>query len=120
MNKQIKVFLTSLLAVVSIFSFAALALADYDATKAQGPGVASSSGETNQQNNSEQNQGQDIMNQEQNKEQEKEQNQAGFICADHCGDGICAEMVCQAEGCPCAENINNCPEDCGESDSGNG
>ena len=34
------------------------------------------------------------------------------ICKDLCGDGLCAEMVCQAEGCPCAENSDNCPKDC--------
>ena len=34
------------------------------------------------------------------------------ICKDLCGDGECAEMVCQAEGCPCAETAQNCPADC--------
>ena len=34
------------------------------------------------------------------------------MCVDHCGDGECAEMVCMAEGCPCAENSVSCPQDC--------
>jgi len=34
------------------------------------------------------------------------------LCTDHCGDGICAEAVCLAEGCPCAETPESCPEDC--------
>ncbi len=34
------------------------------------------------------------------------------FCKDKCGDDICDEFVCQAAGCPCAENIDNCPEDC--------
>ncbi|MFW5990751.1 MAG: hypothetical protein ACOCQX_00840 [Candidatus Nanoarchaeia archaeon] len=34
------------------------------------------------------------------------------ICVDKCGDGICQEVVCMGEGCPCPENKNNCPEDC--------
>ena len=38
--------------------------------------------------------------------------QAGPICEDLCGDGECQEMVCMAEGCPCAETIENCKEDC--------
>ena len=33
-------------------------------------------------------------------------------CKDLCGDGICQEVVCLAEGCPCAETSQNCPEDC--------
>lgn len=43
----------------------------------------------------------------QNSEKEKKS-----FCKDMCGDGICAQMVCMAEGCPCAENKENCPEDC--------
>lgn len=35
-------------------------------------------------------------------------------CKDECGDGICAEIVCQAIGCPCAETKDSCPKDCGE------
>lgn len=35
----------------------------------------------------------------------------GF-CKDHCGDGVCQEMVCMAEGCPCAETAESCPQDC--------
>lgn len=33
-------------------------------------------------------------------------------CADLCGDGNCDEVVCQAEGCPCAETPESCPQDC--------
>jgi hypothetical protein len=33
-------------------------------------------------------------------------------CVDRCGDGNCDEIVCQAEGCPCAETELSCPEDC--------
>jgi hypothetical protein len=34
------------------------------------------------------------------------------LCKDTCGDGVCAEMVCMAEDCPCAETRLNCPQDC--------
>jgi hypothetical protein len=34
-------------------------------------------------------------------------------CKDECGDGICAEIVCQSIGCPCAETKESCPKDCG-------
>ncbi len=33
-------------------------------------------------------------------------------CVDNCGDGMCAEVVCTAIGCPCAETIKSCPVDC--------
>lgn len=33
-------------------------------------------------------------------------------CIDQCGDGTCDEIVCQAFGCPCAEDANSCPQDC--------
>ena len=33
-------------------------------------------------------------------------------CIDKCGDGICQEIVCMGEGCPCAENKDNCAADC--------
>lgn len=33
-------------------------------------------------------------------------------CVDNCGDGTCAEIVCMAIGCPCAETKETCPEDC--------
>jgi len=36
----------------------------------------------------------------------------GDICQDLCGDGICQEVVCLAEGCPCPETQENCPQDC--------
>ena len=29
-----------------------------------------------------------------------------------CGNGICEDMVCMAIGCPEAETIENCPQDC--------
>ncbi|MBU1177249.1 MAG: hypothetical protein V1901_00680 [Patescibacteria group bacterium] len=34
------------------------------------------------------------------------------VCINQCGDGQCGEIVCQAIGCPCAETIESCPEDC--------
>lgn len=34
------------------------------------------------------------------------------MCEDLCGDGTCQEIVCMAEGCPCAETPDTCPEDC--------
>ncbi len=34
------------------------------------------------------------------------------LCKDLCGDGICQEMVCAGEGCPCPESKESCPEDC--------
>ena len=40
-----------------------------------------------------------------------ESDNASF-CTDMCGDGKCAEVVCMAQGCPCIENSENCPEDC--------
>lgn len=33
-------------------------------------------------------------------------------CENLCGDGICQEVVCMATGCPCAETIETCPQDC--------
>ena len=33
-------------------------------------------------------------------------------CVDLCGDGECAQIVCLACGCPCAENPDSCPLDC--------
>lgn len=33
-------------------------------------------------------------------------------CVNKCGDGHCAEMVCMAIGCPCAETHQSCPADC--------
>jgi len=44
-------------------------------------------------------------------EGEKEEKE---ICVDKCGDGVCQEIVCQAVGCPCAETVKTCPEDCEE------
>ena len=34
------------------------------------------------------------------------------VCINQCGDGKCGEIVCQSIGCPCAETIDSCPEDC--------
>ena len=34
------------------------------------------------------------------------------LCKDVCGDGICQEIVCMAEGCPCAESAESCADDC--------
>lgn len=34
------------------------------------------------------------------------------ICRDFCGDGICQEIVCMAQGCPCPESSESCPQDC--------
>ncbi len=39
----------------------------------------------------------------------------GKACKNMCGDGKCAEMVCMALGCPCAENSDTCPQDCKKS-----
>jgi hypothetical protein len=39
-------------------------------------------------------------------------NEAGAICKSKCGDSVCDKVVCLAEGCPCAENSNNCSKDC--------
>jgi len=36
----------------------------------------------------------------------------GTACENLCGDGICQEIVCEAVGCPCSEDIDNCPIDC--------
>lgn len=36
----------------------------------------------------------------------------GGFCKDQCGNGVCEEMVCMAEGCPCAESTASCPADC--------
>jgi hypothetical protein len=34
------------------------------------------------------------------------------ICLNQCGNGICEEMVCMGEGCPCPETSQSCPTDC--------
>ncbi|HXG27541.1 MAG TPA: hypothetical protein VNJ47_01660 [Nevskiales bacterium] len=34
------------------------------------------------------------------------------ICQDQCGDGQCQEVVCLGSGCPCAETVQSCPQDC--------
>ena len=33
-------------------------------------------------------------------------------CRNLCGDGVCQEIVCMAIGCPCAETVSSCPQDC--------
>lgn len=33
-------------------------------------------------------------------------------CVNQCGNGTCEEMVCMAVGCPCAETVESCPQDC--------
>lgn len=38
--------------------------------------------------------------------------QNGSFCEDACGNGSCGEVVCQAQGCPCAETPSTCPADC--------
>jgi len=35
------------------------------------------------------------------------------ICVDRCGDGVCHEIVCLGQGCPCPETPESCPADCG-------
>lgn len=37
------------------------------------------------------------------------------ICKNLCGDGICQEIVCMGQGCPCAETPANCAKDCSQS-----
>ncbi len=37
---------------------------------------------------------------------------ADKLCKDMCGNGRCEEIVCQAEGCPCPETPQSCPQDC--------
>ncbi len=34
------------------------------------------------------------------------------LCKDSCGDGICQEVVCEGDGCPCPETETSCPKDC--------
>ena len=36
----------------------------------------------------------------------------GRACKDQCGNGQCQQIVCQAQGCPCAETPVNCARDC--------
>lgn len=39
------------------------------------------------------------------------------VCENHCGNGECEEIVCQAVGCPCAESVESCPPDCAPNDT---
>lgn len=41
-------------------------------------------------------------------------NAQNTLCVNRCGDSTCAEVVCQGEGCPCAETPESCPQDCQE------
>jgi len=41
-----------------------------------------------------------------------QEKKTGSFCKDLCGDGQCQEIVCMAEGCPCAETPGTCPKDC--------
>lgn len=34
------------------------------------------------------------------------------LCKDLCGNGSCEQIVCMAQGCPCAESQASCPKDC--------
>lgn len=34
------------------------------------------------------------------------------FCQNDCGNGACEEVVCMAQGCPCAETPESCPQDC--------
>jgi len=43
---------------------------------------------------------------------ERNGNNDADICVDMCGDGVCQEIVCMGEGCPCPETAQNCPSDC--------
>lgn len=38
--------------------------------------------------------------------------QEGRLCENRCGDGVCDEIVCMGEGCPCPETRASCPADC--------
>lgn len=34
------------------------------------------------------------------------------VCENYCGDGVCQEVTCQGELCPCIESVSSCPADC--------
>ena len=34
------------------------------------------------------------------------------LCISRCGDGVCTEVACEGEGCPCKEDSVICPADC--------
>lgn len=38
----------------------------------------------------------------------------GSGCNNLCGNGRCEEIVCMGTGCPCAETLSSCPNDCSE------
>jgi hypothetical protein len=39
-------------------------------------------------------------------------NNSDKLCEDKCGDGVCQEIVCMGQGCPCPESKVSCPKDC--------
>lgn len=41
------------------------------------------------------------------------------ICQNMCGNGSCEAIVCEGTGCPCAETIDSCPQDCSDPNSNN-
>lgn len=54
----------------------------------------------------------EMPEEETNEEEMPEEEEA--VCEDLCGDGECQEMVCLAVGCPCAETVESCPQDCSQ------
>lgn len=42
----------------------------------------------------------------------KNSGQQNDICINKCPDGLCEEIVCLGTGCPCAETLSSCPQDC--------
>lgn len=34
------------------------------------------------------------------------------FCKNQCGNKVCEQLVCMAEGCPCPESSESCPQDC--------
>lgn len=43
---------------------------------------------------------------------EMKENTQGNLCVDQCGNGVCQQIVCMAEGCACPEDPVSCPRDC--------
>lgn len=44
--------------------------------------------------------------------EEPEETAGSGGCVNKCGDGKCQQVVCMAQGCPCAETPQTCPKDC--------
>lgn len=42
------------------------------------------------------------------------------FCKDECGNGVCQKVVCMAQGCPCPEDEDSCPQDCPRGNPGDG